>query len=405
MTKIAYVHGPAGTSTGKKKGKSVPTDEVRQRAVAVPVQGAYIPYNSLTKGEMHLALMLQQAKILNEYYRQPQYAEAVKLLQNTLYSGVHGVGNAYIGAADTPTLQSVARAINAARRDTRPASGGSIIGRSGGLDSGVHIGDPVIPYEKRQSECLARAGANPGSIARCRMRFDLEKILNDGMEKSGLYLAYGFLPDSSAYPGLATTKTHEAIIAQQELSRVGEFSQDLVQQWLNVGMMRNNSTVAKIQPYDWVQTNSFLMTLPQAATDEIQAILSKYGNLKAQKMGGVDINIVRKEIASQILAVIKKYKQPAIGEPITIALAIIGAIVSLLGGVSQFAKELRTQKQDAFAATRGFGTRAFGPDEGDWDGDGIPNEQDDTPGSAPSSVGISPLVIGGAALAAYLLLK
>lgn len=400
MTKIAYVHGPSGTPlAGKKKGKGIPADEVRQRAAVVPVQGAYIPYNSLTKGEMHLALMLQQAKILNDYYRQPQYAEAVKHLQNALYSGVHGVGNAYIGAADTPTLQSVARAINAARRDTRPASGGSIIGRSGGLDSGIHIGDPVIPYEQRQSDCLAKAGANPGSIARCRMRFDLEKILNDGMEKSGLYLAYGFLPDSSAYPGLATTKTHEAIIAQQELARVGEFSQGLVQQWLNVGMMRNNATVAKIEPFNWVQTNSFLMTLPQAATDEIQAILSKYGNLKAQKIGGVDINILRKEIAQQIVSVIKKYRQPAVGiDPITATVAIIGAIVALLGGVSQFAKDLRTKKQDAFAATRGFGTRAFGPDEGDWTGDG---------GSGTGTAGgmSTPLLIGGAAVAAYLLLK
>ena len=401
MTKIAYVHGPAGTSTGKKKGKSVPTDEVRQRAVAVPVQGAYIPYNSLTKGEMHLALMMQQANILNDYYRQPQYAEAVKLLENTLYSGVHGVGNAYIGAADTPTLQSVARAINAARRDTRPASGGSIIGRSGGLDSGVYIGDPVIPYEKRQNDCLTRAGANPGAIARCKMRFDLEKILNDGMEKSGLYLAYGFLPDSSAYPGLATTKTHEAIIAQQELARVGEFSQDLVQQWLNVGMMRNNATVAKLEPYNWVQTNSFLMTLPQAATDEIQAILSKYGNLKAQKIGGVDIGIVRKEIAKQIVAVIKKYKPASVGfiEPITATIAIIGAITALLGGVSQFAKDLRTKKQDAFAATRGFGTRAFGPDEGDWTGYGS------TDGAGTGGGMSTPLLLGVAAVAAYLLLN
>lgn len=414
MTQIAYVHGmnDAPKSKGKKSGKgaaqSVPPDETRQRAAAVPAQGAYIPYNSLSKGEMHLALMLQQAQILNDYYHQPQYAEAVTALQNALYRGVHGVGMGYIGAVDTPTLQSVARAINSARRDTQPASGGGIIGRPAGLSGGVHIGETVIPYEQRKNECVARAGANTAAAARCFQRFELEKILNSGMEQSGLYLAYGFLPDSSAYPGLATTKTHEAIIAQQELARVGEFSGDLIQQWLNVGMMRNNAAVAKIEPYNWVETNSFLMTLPQAATTEIQAILNKYGNLKKQKIGGVDINVLRRQISSEIVAVIKKYRQPAIGiDPITATVAIIGAIAALLGGVSQFAKDLRTKKQDAFAAARGFGTRAFGPEEGDWDGDGTPNSQDETPGTAPTGGGglSTPLLIGGAAVAAYLLLK
>ncbi len=394
MTKIAYI---AGTVPTKKKGKNaVSPDEVKQRAAEVSTAAAYVPYNSLTTGEMHLALMLQQAQILNEFYRQPQYAEAVTILENALYKGIHGIGAAYTGAADTPTLRSVAQAINTARRQTAPASGGAILGRS--ALNGVHIGEPIIPYEKRLAECQAKA-VTPGDKARCIQRMELEKILNNGMEKSGLYLSYGFLPNSSNYPGVATVKVSNGAIAQQEIARAGELSADLVQQWLNVGMMRSNAAVAKLQPYGWVDTNALLMSLPEAGVLEIQKVLDKYGSLKKQKIGGADIAALKRQIAGEIVSIIRKYRQPSVGEFITAAVAIIGAITALLGSVSEFAKQLRVQKQDAFAAARGFGTAAFGPEQGDWDGDGIPDSSGPL-GSIPT-----PLLIGGGVLAAWYLMK
>lgn len=397
MTKVSYI---AGVTPERKKKTAVPADEVRQRAAEVSPSVPYLPYNSMSKGEMHLALMLEQAKILNEYYRQPQYAEAVTLLENALYRGIHGVGAAYTGPADTPTLQSVARAINTARRQTAPAAGGSIIGRDPSMN-GVHIGAPIIPFEQRFADCKAKAGANPAALARCQYRYDLEKILNEGMEKSGLYLSYGFLPNANAYPGVATVKVSNATIAQQEISRAGEMSDDLVKQWLDVGMMRANATVAKIEPYGWIGTNSLLMSLPPAATAEIEKVLKKYGSLKAQKIGGADIQTLKRNIAAEIVAIIRKYRQPAVGfDPITATVAIIGAITALLGGVSQFAKDIRVKKEDAFAAARGFGTAAFGPQEGDWNGDGIPDSQTASGGGIPM-----PLLIGGGALAAWYLLK
>lgn len=394
MTRIAYI---AGTVPTKKKGKNtVSPDEVKQRAAEVSTAAAYVPYNSLTKGEMHLALMLQQAQILNQFYQQPQYAEAVTILENALYKGIHGVGAAYTGPADTPTLRSVAQAINTARRQTAPAAGGAILARS--ALNGVHIGEPIIPYEKRLAECQAKA-VTPGDKARCIQRMELEKILNNGMEKSGLYLSYGFLPNSSNYPGVATVKVSNGAIAQQEIARAGELSADLVQQWLNVGMMRSNAAVAKLQPYGWVDTNALLMSLPEAGVLEIQKVLDKYGNLKKQKIGGADIAALKRQIAAEIVAIIRKYRQPSVGDPLTAAIAIIGAITALLGSVSEFAKQLRVQKQDAFAAARGFGTAAFGPEQGDWDGDGIPDS------SGPLGGIPTPLLIGGGALAAWYLLK
>jgi len=424
MTKISYIHGPAAPDAPKGKRRkdpvhNVPLDETRQRAAEVPGQGAYIPFNSLTKGEMHLSLMLQQAKILNDYYRQPQYAEAVTTLQNALYGGIHGVGKAYIGAADTSTMLSVARAINAARRETQPAVKSGIIARPGGLMNGVHVGE-IIPLEERRAQCLASQYTTLGvdkasgqnkrvlqdiAAAHCQSIFEVEQILNSGLESSGLYLAYGYVPNSNRYPGIAVGKVKDQLIAQQELARVGGFSFDLLQQWLNVGMMRSNSTVAKLEPYDWVQTNSFLIGLSDAAAKEIQAILAKYVTLrKTLKMGGADMNTVNAQISKEISDVILKYRQPGIGQAADVATVIFNAIRGLIRFISQFADELRKKKTDALAAARGFGTPGFGPEDGDWTGGGQTNPPNGTTQTGSGSDLSTPLLIGGAAVAAYLLL-
>lgn len=378
MTKISYMAG-------------IGQDEYAQRAEGIK-PAPFIPYLSLTKGEMQLALMKEQAQILAGFYGDPKFKQAEAMLDNALYRGVHGA-TPYMGAYD-PALTGVVKAINAARRNTRPASSDGLP-REGGYMRGIHIGEQVIPVEQRRFECLKAAGADIKKALECSRRFSIEKILNDGMENCGQYLAYGYLPKNNNLPQVANLKVYNQELAQSDISRVGKFDLALTQQWLNVGMMRKNAEVAKINPYGWVETNAILMALPEAGQKEVAQVLNSASSKWSANSQAA--------VGNQLAAIVRKYKAPGVGEPLTVTIAVITAITALIGAVSQFAKNIKAEKMDAFAQVNGFGARPFGPEEGDWDGDGIPNNEDTTP---KGEGGLStPLLIGGGLLAAYLLTK
>lgn len=383
MTKITYIAG-------------IGQDESAHRAQGIPPQ-PFIPYLSLTKGEMKLALLKEQASILAGFYGDPKYKQAEAMLDNALYRGLHG-HTPYMGAYD-PALTPMVKVINAARRETRPASKAMFFGRPQGIGKGIHIGDPIIDYDARGKLCRAEANKANTKNERerrgreCEQTWRIEKILNDGIEKSGQYLAYGFLPKNNSLPQNANLKIYNQELAQGDIARVGKFDLGLTQAWLNTGMMRNNAEVAKIKPYGWVDTNAILMALPEAGQKEVILALQKArpGTSKSQ-------------LGATIAAIIRKYKGVGIGEPITVTIAVITAVTALIGAISKFAQSIKNEQVDAFAQVNGFGSRPFGPEAGDWDGDGITNDKDPTPGTAPGE-GIDPLLIGAGLVGAYLLLK
>lgn len=389
MTKISYIAGVGATDRRAANGAGIKPQP-------------FIPYLSMTKGEMELALLMEQAQILGGYYGDPKYLEAETMLQNALYRGLHGA-TPYLGAYN-PDLRRLATVIADARRKTAPASKYVISARPNML-SGIHIGEPIIPVEDRLKACKDAAMKIPNvfkkaeELSRCSRRAAIERILNTGLEQCGQYLAYGFLPKSNNLPQTANTKILNHQFAQADIERVGGFSLALLQQWLNTGMMRKNVEVAKIDPLGWEGTNALLTFLPEPGQAELLALFNQF---QKNRPGA---SLSESQAGAKMAAIVKKYQQPGVGiEPVTAAIAIIGAITALIGGISEFAKQVKKEQDDAFAQVNGFGSRFFGPEQGDYDvdGDGTPNEQDSTPkGSGDYTV---PLLIGGAA-ALYFLTK
>lgn len=382
MTKISYIAGP----------------ESAQRAAEVK-PAPFIPYLSLTKGEMTLALMQEQASLLANYYGSAKYRDAESMLQNSLYRGIHGA-TPYLGAYN-PELRGLAKVINQARRETAPASKAAFF-RPQGVVNGVHVGEPIIDYDARGKECQKIMRAKSKSekdyqnlVKECEQTWRIEKILNDGIENCGQYLAYGYLPGKgiNALPPVAVLKIKTQEVAQQDIARVGKFDLGLTQQWLNVGMMRKNVEVAKVQPYGWTETNAILTDLPPEGQKELLNLLQK-------SRGGT---LSQTEIGQRVAAIVKKYKGVKGIGLAPVAIAIIGAVTALIGAITEFAKEAKAEQNDAFSQVNGFGTRGIGPEEGDWDADGIPNNQDTTPKG--ESAGVSPLLLVGGAAALYLLAK
>jgi hypothetical protein len=108
------------------------------------------------------------------------------------------------------------------------------------------------------------------------------------------------------------------------------------------------------------------------------------------------------QLSNQLGQIVKKYnssKVSGIGfDPVTAAVltAIIGAVVK----IAEMAKDLRAKKAEALASVSGFGSKAFGPVEGDWNMDGVP---DAAQPNTTTTTNFLPWVIGGAA--AWYLLK
>lgn len=419
MTQVSYIAGLQRDAHGRFIGRSVPAGEAPQRAGQVK-PADFIEYTALSQGEMQLALLREKARIYRDFYGDAHYQRALDMVENALYRGVHG-GVAFLGYIPTE-LQPVARAISQAVRRTAPASRGSLLAiRPGGLRAGVRIGDPIIPLSNDDCEAVATALANKrfgkdkgagwykGILsepamrrywkqeqANCENRKEVQRILNAGMEKSGHHLLYGYLPNANSLPQLVSQKIQNQLIAQEDLARVAEVPVDLVQRWLDVGIMRNNAQVAGTEPWNQSESNLWLTMLPEAGRTELAAVFnskSKWSNPLSVAVRG-----------QQFAAILKKYSQPAVGvgDPVTIAAvtALVGAISKLVADSAKFAAELKGKRSDALAAANGFGSNAFGPQAGDYDQGAGNNGGKDEPSDNSDM-----LLLGGAAVAAYMLLK
>lgn len=405
MTQISEIHG-------------IPKDEIKQRSLLAGKK-MYMPYLSLTSGEFKLVNYLDQAKMLYAFTKDPKYGKAITMLENALYSGVHN-GINFIG--DIPNdLQNVARLISNAKYDRSPASGSIILERDGiqrpkGIASGIHIGDNILPHDSSLDNCnkyainyvkkyydglsdakillrLAVPLANQNLVKKynegkteCKIKREIEQLMNDGITKFGHHTLYGFLPNGgNKFPSTIITKRILQGAAHEDLARIAGSSKENMKIWLNTAIMRRNSE-AQIGPVDQLESNVSVTGLPAEGINEFYAL---------QKVrGGNGIN------PDTLAMLIKKYGQPNIGvDPATAKLIIetLRAIfIALLAAAPAIISALNNKKADAFAGARGIGTEAFGPQANDWNNDGIP---DSASGSSNNLITFGLLAAG-----AYLLL-
>lgn len=324
----------------------VPRDEYPDRGQLVPRHDlGYIPYLSLTQGEMRLMLLREQARIYAAAFPDlPQYRQAVSMLGNALNAGVSR-GVSFVGALDGDVLQQVAREINKAVKNQRPASRAGFMGRE---SIGTGIGD--IPVSDRLAECLKKANS-PTERAKCFSSAKIEEILNGGITKSGHHLLYKNLGPGDNLPTEVVVKKNNHQLGVEGMAVVGSISDaKLMYQWVETAILNRNASAQYVGPYSSRQA-SFML-------------------------GGKE----------------------GIG---VIGVATITAITTLvsaaLGGALALLKELRSQKAYAMIEAKGFATDANSAKTEDWPGD--------VPAGEESGTGNGLLLLGAAAAGLLLLSK
>ena len=318
-------------------------NELSDRGLMASGKSEYIPYLSLTKGEMLLYLQREQAKIYAAAYPEfPEFKKAVSLIDNSLNAGVSRGVN-FIGALDTKYLQDVARIITKATKMQQPAAKIGLLGRD---NIGHGIGD--IPVVDRYLACMKKAGGNIAKIFNCQKAAKIEEILNDGIIKSGHHVLYKNLKIGDKLPVEVSIKANQHKLGVEGMALAGELDSNLMYDWVETAILKKN-VMGKVGPLSSRET--------------------------AFVLGGRDgIGII---------------------DPIT-ATFIISLVSAALGGAAALLKALRSEKAYAMAEAKAFGTKTNSPNEDDWDFGG----ETETTG-----IDSNTLLIGGAAVAAYFLLQ
>lgn len=339
MTRISTIHG-------------IPQDEYAGRGAMVQPSG-YIPYLSLTQGEMELYLAAQRAKIRAEWYGSdaPQYAQAYRMIENALHAGVHG-GIRWIHAVPD-YLQDVAQYIKRAEMLTRPASR-ALFYRPAGMN-----GIGVIPIEQRRNECVKaatekykKAKDQVKAIKKCQENFEIEKILNSGVEKSSHHVIYKQLPAGYTVPNMVANKQLYHKTGVEGMALAGEIQPALMYGWTETGVLLKNAQSASVGPIGSIQSSVLLAPNPGASW----ANLANWANSKLtdKQLKTLGINGIG------VVPVV-----PPV-DPVTAALNIAGIIGAALLAASTLLKELRSAKAYAMNEAQGFGTSAFQANQSDW---------------------------------------
>lgn len=380
MTRISYIH-------------AVPANEIVHRAAMVPGVPRYMPYTSLTRGEMRLMLLADQARMLAAAYPEARHlSRAADMMDNAVYNGIHAGVN-WIGAIE-PELQDVARLISRAKKDWAPATGEFLTEReiATGLRGIRGIYDtPVVPVTTEGCEDYATRMANKQFglsrtkfwwkttpfgdkkrrwkelEAECELKKEVEKILNNRLQKSSHHVVYKSL--DTLKPDLRKTfvrvKGLLHVAGVEGLGNAAEVGATLMNQWVETTLMRENAALG-FGPVDSVITSlSLAPNAPEFA--------ARYFGDDKTRGGGTKI-----------------------GEPITIAViaavtALVAAIGKSVASAAAFQKELNAKKAGVLNNAQGFGTEAFKAVGADFDGETVTV----TPGASGNN---TPLLLGGAAV-------
>lgn len=383
MTRISYIH-------------SVPQNEFADRGREYK-GGDYLPYNSLTTGEAFLMLQRNRMQMLSRFYPESkELKQSVQMLDNALYQGISR-GVSYIGAIPDE-LQQLANLITKASRATQPAVRGGFMGRSSiynGIGEVVDLGD----YNRRLKVCVARKGANPNAEkpkpyssratieaygkrlraeGECKLRLEFEDLLNKSVTGMGHHMLYKNVdPEFNAINGSRVdTKRIFQRIGVDNCSQLAEFSDTTIMyEWLENGVLAKN-IAGGVGPANSVKSSFALAPDPEVMWAEY--IKNSPARAKWEKMNpgisGIGVLPLLTLLAPIILAAIKL--------------------------ASDFLSAARAKNSLAMATAQGFGSAELQSQTSDWN---LPPAQ--SAGSGGLGIDQNTLMLGGAAVAAYLLLS
>lgn len=366
-------------------------------AAAANAGSGFIPYTSLTRGEMELALYGQQLAIYAAAFPEnPDYTKALNMVENALRSGLSN-GVKFVGALHSDYLQFIAKTITNASRQTAPASKGGLLGR-GSLASGVPAIGQDIKFDF-DHDCVQYAtkatnkkygfsnnwqkyehALNDSEHRRyyreqksiCKTKIEIEKIVNEKITNASHHVIYYGL--NEGYPGIrnsaVVTKHLLHIGGIGGLANATDTDSNLMSVWSETAILRRN-TQADVGPIGSVQSSLNL-------SPNYDAYAASYAQWQKTRR-------------------FTNPKHGKIGEPLTIAAisALITAIGAAVGQAAALQKELNAKKAGAMAAAQNYGTFALEAKQSDWNDIGT---------GAGSSNNSNLLTFGLLAAGAYLLL-
>jgi len=327
MTKISYIH-------------AIPAAENADRGAEVQrARREYIPYLSLTEGEMQLELLRQRMQMFSAFYPDvPEYRRAVAMVDDVLKSGVHR-GVSFIGAIPDE-LQQVAQVINQAVNLTRPAAG-NLLGRES-IMNGIGEIIPTADSTLRRNNCIKKVNNSnlsykeqQAGVKKCETLFEIERIYNGYIERVGHHTVYNRI--TQGWPDMPDRVFAKLILHDsgiEGMANAAELPKPLISDWVENGVLAKNSAIGAGMVGS--TTTSFYLS------PEPELLLSKYVAWQQQR-GGAKIGIA-----------------PAV------VIAVVGAITAVVGAALQFMTELQKQKAFAMSEAKGFGTSAYSALQSDW---------------------------------------
>lgn len=386
MTQISEIHG------------AIPKNELPDRGLEVRGSAPYIPYNNLTRGEMRLSLLLEQANIYSTAFPEiKEYKQAANMLYNALKSGVSNGVN-FVGAIYDPLLQSVAKDISKASKNTRSASKYGILGRES-IATGLNgIGEPFkfdfdhdcVQYATKASN--AKYGGMIGTHswqwwehnindsehrkyyraqkALCKTRIEIESIVNGKITDASHHVLYYGLNES--FPpiknSLVVTKHLFHIGGIQGLANATDLDPSLMGTWSETSILRKNAS-SGVGTVGSIDSSFYLSPDP----DQFNAVYAAWS---------------KNRTGSAIGSVAK------VG-----SLAAITALIVAIGTAVKYAADmqraLNEKKSGAMAAAQNYGTVALEAKQSDFNDPKV-----STSGSSNNTL----IMLGLAAAGAYLLL-
>lgn len=350
MTRISEIHGLAA---------QVPANEFADRGKEVTTPG-YIPFLSLTAGEMRLLLIKQRADLLAQFYPDvPAYRAAAQMVDGALQAGVHR-GVAWVGGV-SDDLQRVARAIAQAEGETWPAAGhifgrptiyagiGSIIGDCEAWateQNNRFYGQNNSTNEWKFGTLVKKARRERWNnfVAECVTRKQIEQLYNDRINALAHHMLYHQLSEGYQFPNKVETKHLLHIGGIEAMGNAADMGRTLMGTWVENGVVAKNAQLGA-GPAGSVSSSFSLAEDGNA----------QYERYKAWQNG------------QPIPPNPKQGKINAIGV-IPAAAVIISAIATAITAAAGFLSELTKLKQGAMAAASGFGTTAYAGAKTDWPG-------------------------------------
>lgn len=356
---LRFIHGPgkvAAVSTGAKKPTLTEAFADAPKKIFTP---AIIPVSSMTQGELLLDLLDQKYQILSAYYGDlnGNFSKARNLIRDVKKNKLENANlNVSLPDEFNFLLNNISRAKNKHINELKMLA--SLSNPSSAISGWQEEAADCVkkfnperatwtwkndPFNKRyvNIDYTQEIGGHNYKIqsdefracydnVRKRSFATLHFFNSDNWVKGSHHILYKFLAaqDANNYGGTTSAKALNHKLAVGSLSNLSGFDEDVVAQYLENALLQNSGRIglADITP-------------------------------------GGSINIL-KEYA--------KSNQAKVGEPITAAVALIGAIVSALGGIAALLNSLdSSQKSNLQSNLAGFGTKGWGPEEIDFQLDGL----------------------------------